>query len=932
MGVSLITKAYMKRTLLLLTSLFLVFHGFAQTNPSAQNLPVSINFGTTAFTPPFTNMVAWTGDGTRPYMTQAAAEASGPGANCTALFSTTPASAGAPGQYGHVVSGSSRLTILLSSNTTNGTTQAALAINTIATTNVIIAYDASLSVSNARDVGIALQYRIGTTGSFTTIAGTAATYNSGTSNGGDADGPTDLDNYSVVLPAAAENQAVVQLRWITWRGSQAGNNSGIGIDNISITGGTTPCPEPTAQATDLSLTSTPTSVSGTFTNAVPAADDYIIVRSTSASLGASPADAITYSVGQTIGSGTVISVASGNAFTDNSLTPNTHYYYFVFAYNNEGCSGGPNYLTTLNPAPAGNTNDIFTQPLPSCSTPTAAPTNLVLTPSSNSVLGSFTAVADANRYLVVRSLSSTLSASPVNGTAYTGGQAFGGGVVVSYNSNNSFVANGLSTNTQYYFFVFAANSECSGEPFYNTLSLDGNATTTNIAGVPAGYYTAADGLSCQPLKSALQTIISNGYVQLSYNDVWDAYQYTDMHRNDANTADIIWDIYSDNPAGPEPYTYTFGTNQCGTYNSEADCYNREHSTPKSWFNDAYPMYSDVNHLYPTDGYVNNYRGNFPYGEVSSATFTSANGSKLGTGSNFGYNGTVFEPRNEFKGDLARTSLYMATRYENQIISNNWSTNGTANALFLSTSDQPDAAKRRLQIYDTWYIKTMFKWMNQDPVSQKETDRNNAVYYQSGQNNRNPYIDHPEYAALVWQCTGVLPVTIVDFTAQRNNESVLLRWYATFETSFRKYEVERSIDGMSYTKIGEVAGRNLATYDFTDYDLPLSNRVYYRLKMIDADGQYRYSKTVSLQLGNLFSSALVYPNPTTDKLTIKLEKALTSNGLLLITDMSGRTVLQQVISAGNTTIPVIVKQLSAGRYFIRMAAGNILVNQSFVVVK
>ncbi len=124
--------------------------------------------------------------------------------------------------------------------------------------------------------------------------------------------------------------------------------------------------------------------------------------------------------------------------------------------------------------------------------------------------------------------------------------------------------------------------------------------------------------------------------------------------------------------------------------------------------------------------------------------------------------TVFEPINEYKGDLARTSLYMATRYENEIITNNWSANGTANTLFLSATDEPNAAMRKLQIYDTWYLKTIFKWLNQDPVSQKEIDRNNAIYYQSGQNNRNPFIDHPEYVAAIFQCTGVLPVTLLDF--------------------------------------------------------------------------------------------------------------------------------------------------------------------------
>ena len=72
---------------------------------------------------------------------------------------------------------------------------------------------------------------------------------------------------------------------------------------------------------------------------------------------------------------------------------------------------------------------------------------------------------------------------------------------------------------------------------------------------------------------------------------------------------------------------------------------------------------------------------------------------------------------------------------------------------------------------------MFDWNNLDPVDAKEINRNNLVFTQ--QNNRNPYIDHPEYVLAVWQCTGVLPVTVTDFTAQKNNESVLLKMACYF---------------------------------------------------------------------------------------------------------------------------------------------------------
>jgi endonuclease I len=396
--------------------------------------------------------------------------------------------------------------------------------------------------------------------------------------------------------------------------------------------------------------------------------------------------------------------------------------------------------------------------IPLCTTP-GAPTTLTLTPTTNSINGSFTATAGITSYMVVRSTSASLASNPVNGTVYAAGNTVGGGTVVNYGTATTFNATGLTASTTYYFYVFSARTSCTGEPFYSS-ALTGNSTTT-ASGGGGTYYDAAAGLTCQSLKTALKTITGNGFATLSYTPgIWNIYYYSDKRRNDANTADVVWDMYSDNPAGADPYTYTLGTNQCGTYAVEGNCYNREHSTPQSWFNSASPMVSDAHHIFATDGKVNGIRSNYPYGEVSNASTTTLNGSKLGTGTtNFGYTGIVFEPINAYKGDFARACLYMATRYEDQIIAQNWSGFGNGNDVFLSAANQPDAAKRRLFIYDPWFLQLLIKWHNQDPVSQKEIDRNNIIYTQqvvnngSGglvkQGNRNPFIDHPEYVAAIW---------------------------------------------------------------------------------------------------------------------------------------------------------------------------------------
>ncbi|MDR0363586.1 MAG: endonuclease [Bacteroidales bacterium] len=237
-----------------------------------------------------------------------------------------------------------------------------------------------------------------------------------------------------------------------------------------------------------------------------------------------------------------------------------------------------------------------------------------------------------------------------------------------------------------------------------------------FAQIPAGYYNNAFYKSEYALKTAIHQIIKQNHQQSSYSDLWDHFQSTDR-RPDGK----VWDMYSE-------CDFIFKTNQCGNYKAECDCYNREHSFPKSWFNDAQPMYTDLFHLYPTDGWVNGIRENLPFGETNGTSYGSG---KRGPCTFPGYSGTVFEPADEYKGDFARTYFYIATRYQDQI--SNW------NAEILSGNNT--------SVFTQWTTNLLLKWHEQDPVSQKEIERNDAVY--RIQNNRNPFIDYPELADLIW---------------------------------------------------------------------------------------------------------------------------------------------------------------------------------------
>ena len=252
------------------------------------------------------------------------------------------------------------------------------------------------------------------------------------------------------------------------------------------------------------------------------------------------------------------------------------------------------------------------------------------------------------------------------------------------------------------------------------------------AQAPAGYYNAANGLTGTALLQALHNIISNDS-HVNYSGLWNSFKTTDAR---ADNSTIVWDIYSDIPGGTPKYTFVFTQDQCGNYSAEGDCYNREHLWPQSWFNEtgntSKPR-TDLHHIYPTDGYVNGKRANYPFAKVgNNVTETFKNGAKLGYSVTQGYSGLAYEPLDEYKGDIARALMYMSVRYAGD--DDNW-----------SNSDMTDKSTLK-----PWAITLLLQWHQNDPVSQKEIDRNNAVY--GIQHNRNPFVDNPNYALLIWDDT------------------------------------------------------------------------------------------------------------------------------------------------------------------------------------
>lgn len=247
------------------------------------------------------------------------------------------------------------------------------------------------------------------------------------------------------------------------------------------------------------------------------------------------------------------------------------------------------------------------------------------------------------------------------------------------------------------------------------------------------YYGSANGKSGASLKTALHGIIRNPSVT-SYDGLIDAYRKTDTRADGC-----VRDWYSNTTH------FHHGTDKAGSYQKEGDVYNREHSVPQSWFSKASPMKSDIVHVIPTDGYVNNRRSSFPFGEVGSVTYQSNNGySKLGSCKTSGYSGTVFEPNDEVKGDIARIYFYMVTCYEDKAT-------GWGHSVF-SSSKYPGL--------ESWVLSMMMRWAKQDPVDAVETARNEAVMEVQG--NRNPFVDFPGLEVYVWGDEKNTPVSLTNY--------------------------------------------------------------------------------------------------------------------------------------------------------------------------
>ena len=248
------------------------------------------------------------------------------------------------------------------------------------------------------------------------------------------------------------------------------------------------------------------------------------------------------------------------------------------------------------------------------------------------------------------------------------------------------------------------NTDFSGEK----ISVISNKTTGNITLYAkwtstisyTGYYEDANNLEGAALKKALRTIISTGFKGLTYGDLRYKLPYTDASLTDSSKMLLL-----------------FSHHEVEAKWDSATTWNREHVWPKSkgWFNEE-GAGCDIHHIRPENVSVNSIHGNLPYGEVTNGSAVKCCGEVVAYKT-----GTYFEPLDDFKGDVARIIFYLLVRYSQ---SDSYPITNVAQSMNM-----------------------LLEWHESDPVDAFETSRNERCY--SLQNNRNPFIDHPEFADMIW---------------------------------------------------------------------------------------------------------------------------------------------------------------------------------------
>lgn len=403
---------------------------------------------------------------------------------------------------------------------------------------------------------------------------------------------------------------------------------------------------------------------------------------------------------------------------------------------------------------------------------------------------------------------------------------------------------------------------------YNLLFVLMLIASAAMADIPSGYYNSLEGKSTPDQVLATLFAKISSHTDVGYDGLYRVYPTSDVIPG----TNQVWDMYS-------TCTFTHGSKKCGSYSGVCDCYNREHSVPQSWFGEKSPMKSDAFHVIPTDGKVNNQRGNYPLGECANGTYLNSKSlGRLGSSTFPGFSGKVFEVDDEYKGDFARAYFYMVACYRDRQF-----TSSGGNAVFTYSKGVTGLT--------TYAINLFMKWHRLDPVSDKEIDRNEAIY--AFQHNRNPFIDHPCLAEYIWgtkknttlslatldNCDGTTPTppdpdtTMVDTgfhllpVTNVHTSSVTLNWTSAHATYYTIDVFTKTESGTSeITLLDDKNGTKAQTGGYTT-NTDKEGNGQMRLGSGKNTGSLTYSNMTFSDGGRVVVSARYYNNDNGAKIKI-----------------------------------------------------------------
>lgn len=187
---------------------------------------------------------------------------------------------------------------------------------------------------------------------------------------------------------------------------------------------------------------------------------------------------------------------------------------------------------------------------------------------------------------------------------------------------------------------------------------------------------------------------------------------------------------------------------------------------------------------------------------------------------------------------------------------------------------------------------------------------------------------------LWKYTAqnILPVDVVSFTGKLQGEKAELQWIIENEESLKSYEVERSFDGSTYNKINTIKATNARQYNYIDVSNEIrGKKVYYRLKKVDNDGRFSYSKVIVLQASSKIKLN-IYPNPVTSVIKLQTDESIRGRVNIEIIDMYGKIRDRQIITVNGSLTSIPVTKLVTGTYYLKVRINNEQHSLKFIVNK